>query len=143
MTNKSFFQFPYVQSLLTCQVSLYTKHSTKSRRQIQGGHPVWRFPNFGRYCRPFPTPRAEFQKLRWLGFSLTLHCSALFNHGQVTPFIVYIAAFSRFMRHSRIQKHFNRHMYSRCMVRSGEAVARAQTLGVQLQTGSGFSLNAK
>ena len=29
------------------------------------------------------------------------------------------------------------------MVRSGEAVARAQTLGVQLQTGSGFSLNAK
>ena len=80
-------------------------------------------PNFRKYCRPFPTPRAEFQKLRWLGFPLTLHCFALFNHGQVTPFIVYIAAFGRFMRHSRIQKHFNRHMYSRCMVRSGNAPA--------------------
>ena len=43
-------------------------------------------------------------KLRWLGFSLTLHCSALFNHNQVTPFIVYIAAFGRFMRRSRIPK---------------------------------------
>ena len=77
-----------------------------------------RFPNFRRYCRPFPTPRAEFQKLRWLGFSLTLHCSALFNRGQVTPFIVYIAAFGRFMRRSRIPKHSCRHIYSRCEVRS-------------------------
>jgi len=34
-----------------------------------------------------------------------LHCSALFNHGQVTPFMVYIAAFGRFMRRSRIPKH--------------------------------------
>ena len=47
---------------------------------------VWRFPNFRRYCRPFPTPRAEFQKLRWLGFPLTLHCFALFNHNQVSLF---------------------------------------------------------
>jgi hypothetical protein len=39
-------------------------------------------------------------------------------------FAVIIAAFGRFMRHSRIQKHFNRHMYSRCMVRSGEAGMR-------------------
>ena len=50
------------------------------------GNANWRFPNFRRYCRPFPTPRAEFQKLRWLGFPLTLHCSALFNHGQVSLF---------------------------------------------------------
>ena len=49
-------------------------------------------------------------------------------------FAVIIAAFGRFMRRSRTQKHFNRHMYSRCMVRSGAAVARALTLGVQLQT---------
>ena len=38
--------------------------------------------------------------------------------------VVIRAAFGRFMRHSRIQKHFNRHMYSRCMVRSGEAGMR-------------------
>ena len=48
----------------------------------------WRFPNFRRYCRPFPTTRVEFQKLRWLGFPLPLHCFALFNHDQETPFIV-------------------------------------------------------
>ena len=100
------------------------------------GVEAWRFPNFTLGCRTFATLCAVLEKLRWLGFPLTLHCFALFNHGQVTPFIVYIAAFGRFMRHSRIQKHFDRHMYSRCMVRSGEAVARAQTLGVQLQTGS-------
>ena len=57
-------------------------------------------------------------ELRRLGFSLPLHCSALFNHGQVTPFIVYIAAFGRFMRRSRIPKHSCRHIYSRCEVRS-------------------------
>ena len=57
-------------------------------------------------------------ELRRLGFSLPLHCSALFNHGQVTPFIVYIAAFGRFMRRSRIPKHSRRHIYSRCEVRS-------------------------
>jgi hypothetical protein len=57
-------------------------------------------------------------ELRRLGFSLPLHCSALFNHGQVTPFIVYIAAFGRFMRRSRIPKHSHRHIYSRCEVRS-------------------------
>ena len=57
-------------------------------------------------------------ELRRLGFSLPLHCSALFNHGQVTPFIVFIAAFGRFMRRSRIPKHSRRHIYSRCEVRS-------------------------
>ena len=84
-----------------------------------------------------------------------LHCSALFNHGQVTPFIVYIAAFGRFMRRSRIPKHSRRHIYSRCEVRScgagmhrseaegrfGEAepagrasvCARAQTIGVEFR----------
>ena len=57
-------------------------------------------------------------ELRRLGFSLPLHCSALFNHGQVTPFIVYIAAFGRFMRRSRIPKHSRRYIYSRCEMRS-------------------------
>ena len=47
-----------------------------------------------------------------------LHCSALFNHGQATPFIVYIAAFGRFVRRSRIPKRSCRHIYSRCEVRS-------------------------
>ena len=42
-----------------------------------------------------------------------LHCFALFNHDQVTPFIVFIAAFGRFMRRSRIPKYFYRHMQSR------------------------------
>ena len=72
-------------------------------------------------------------ELRRLGFSLPLHCSALFNHGQVTPFIVYIAAFGRFMRRSRIPKHSRRHIYSRCEVRSCGAVARAQTIGVEFR----------
>jgi len=31
-------------------------------------------------------PLRGFGKLRWLGFSLTLHCSALFNHNQKTLF---------------------------------------------------------
>ena len=62
-----------------------------------------------------------------------LHCSALFNHGQVTPFIVYIAAFGRFMRRSRIPKHSRRHIYSRCEVRSCGAVAKAQTIGVEFR----------
>ena len=72
-------------------------------------------------------------ELRRLGFSLPLHCSALFNHGQVTPFIVYIAAFGRFMRRSRIPKHSRRHIYSRCEVRSCGAVAKAQTIGVEFR----------
>ena len=72
-------------------------------------------------------------ELRRLGFSLPLHCSALFNHGQVTPFIVFIAAFGRFMRRSRIPKHSRRHIYSRCEVRSCGAVAGARTLGVNFK----------
>ena len=94
-------------------------------------------------------------ELRRLGFSLPLHCSALFNHGQVTPFIVYIAAFGRFMRRSRIPKHSRRHIYSRCEVRScgagmhrsaaegrfgvaepvgrASVCARAQTIGVEFR----------
>ena len=40
------------------------------------------------------------------------------------------------MRHSRIQKHFNRHMYSRCMVRSGEAgMRRAPLIGIRFADG--------
>ena len=99
-------------------------------------------------------------ELRRLGFSLPLHCSALFNHGQATPFIVYIAAFGRFMRRSRIPKHSCRHIYSRCEVRScgagmhrsaaegrfGEAepagrasvCARARTLGVNMLSENAF-----
>ena len=77
-------------------------------------------------------------ELRRLGFSLPLHCSALFNHGQVTPFIVYIAAFGRFMRRSRIPKHPCRHIYSRCEVRSCGAVARARTLGVNMLSENAF-----
>ena len=87
-------------------------------------------------------------ELRRLGFSLTLHCSALFNHGQVTPFIVYIAAFGRFMRRSRIPKHSCRHIYSRCEVRSCGAgqpsearqpkAARARTLGVNMLSENAF-----
>jgi len=100
-------------------------------------------PQFSQVLPPLPdTPRgiSETSMVRVLANASLLRA---FNHGQVTPFIMYIAAFGRFMRHSRIQKHFNRHMYSRCMVRSCGALAGAQTLGVQLQTGSGFSLNAK
>ena len=85
---------------------------------------AWRFPNFTLGCRTFATLCAVLEKLRWLGFPLTLHCSALFNHDQVTPFIVFIAAFGRFMRRSRIPKHPCRHIYSRCEVRSGEAGMR-------------------
>ena len=101
-------------------------------------------------------------ELRRLGFSLPLHCSALFNHGQVTPFIVYIAAFGRFMRRSRIPKHPCRHIYSRCEVRScgagmrprrrrrvgrgrspsreaaARARARARTLGVNMLSENAF-----
>ena len=104
----------------------------------------------------FTTP-LSCDQLRWLGFSrvalrllrssrfaltrpdafgagaFPLHCSALFNHGQVTPFIVYIAAFGRFMRRSRIPKHSCRHIYSRCEVRSCGALAGAQTLGVNFK----------
>ena len=61
----------------------------------------------------FATTAAEFQKLRWLGFPLPLHCFALFNHDKVTPFIVFIAAFGRFMRRSRIPKRLTLHIYSR------------------------------
>ena len=87
----------------------------------------WRFPNFRRYCRPFPTTRVEFQKLRWLGFPLPLHCFALFNHDQETPFIVFIAAFGRFMRRSRIPKRLTLHTYSRCGTRSCGAGMRPRT----------------
>ena len=82
-------------------------------RTASRGEPSWRFPNFRRYCRPFTTTRAEFQKLRWLGFPLPLHCFALLNHDQVTPFIMFIAAFGRFMRRSRIPKCVPWHIYSR------------------------------
>ena len=44
----------------------------------------WRFPNFRKYCRPFPTPRAEFQKLRWLGFPLTLGVAYKIKNGVFT-----------------------------------------------------------
>ena len=77
-------------------------------------------------------------ELRRLGFSLTLHCSALFNHGQLTPFIVFIAAFGRFMRRSRIPKHSSRHIYSRCEVRSCGALAGARTLGVNMLSENAF-----
>ena len=43
-------------------------------------------PQFSPVLPPIPAPRAEFQKLRWLGFPLTLHCFALFNHNQVSLF---------------------------------------------------------
>ena len=82
-------------------------------------------------CRGFTTSLSC--ELRRLGFSLPLHCSALFNHGQVTPFIVDRAAFGRFMRRSRIPKHSRRHIYSRCEVRSCGAVAGARTLGVNFK----------
>ena len=65
----------------------------------------------------FTTP-LSCEQLRWLWFPLPLHCFALFNHGQVTPFMVIIAAFGRFMRRSRIPKHSCRHVYSRCEVRN-------------------------
>ncbi len=80
----------------------------------------------------FTTP-LSCDQLRWLGFSLPLHCFALFNHDQLTPFIVFIAAFGRFMRRSRIPKHFCRYIYSRCEVRSCGALAGAQTLGVDFK----------
>ena len=85
--------------------------------------------------RVHDTPVCE---LRRLGFSLPLHCSALFNHGQVTPFIVYIAAFGRFMQRSRIPKHSRRHIYSRCEVRSCGALAGARTLGVDMLAENAF-----
>ena len=92
----------------------------------------------------FTTP-LSCDQLRWLGFSLQLHCFALFNHGQVTPFIVFIAAFGRFMRRSRIPKHSCRHIYSRCEVRSCGAVAGARTLGVNFKgrMGAGDSLPSR
>ena len=45
----------------------------------------------------------------------------------------FIAAFGRFMRRSRIPKHFCRYIYSRCEVRSCGALAGAQTLGVDFK----------
>ena len=75
-------------SLNLCLLWTFRTIHPPHRHRPRGGWEwsVWRFPNFRRYCRPFPTPRAEFQKLRWLGFPLTLHCFAIFNHNQVSLF---------------------------------------------------------
>ena len=43
-------------------------------------------PQFSQVLSSLPDTPAEFQKLRWLGFPLTLHCFALFNHNQVSLF---------------------------------------------------------
>ena len=52
----------------------------------QSARSDWRFPNFTLDCRTFATPCAVLEKLRRLMFSLPLHCFALFNHNQETPF---------------------------------------------------------
>ena len=82
---------------------------------------AWRFPNFTLGCRTFATLCAVLEKLRRLMFSLPLHGFALFNHNQETLFCSDYSGLRPIYAAQPHPKHFNRHMYSRCMVRSGEA----------------------
>ena len=65
----------------------YTFYTVKPKQEL------YTAKNFG--SSEFLVEEHEY-KLRWLGFSLPLHCFALFNHDQLAPFIVFRAAFGRF-----------------------------------------------
>ena len=113
---------------------------------------VWKYGSMGIW----EYENAGVWKVEWWGSGAgasPLHCFALFNHDQVTPFMVIIAAFGRYTnsdqqgsRYRSAESHLLRANHSRLAERSSEhnsktqiavgasrscgALARARTLGV-------------